>query len=162
MTCTRKSTICLAKETDRQAMNFSRSLILLTIVLPGFVRCSAGAASIGHGMEVIDPVSGLHWLRLPDSAHPAAPPRLRLERIADSQSDQRPVSARSSICVRAGDRVVLQRENESTVQMSLEATALGSGALGDRVRARIAVTGAFVEMTISGPGAGVLSKGGWR
>lgn len=143
-------------------MNFSRALILLAIVLPGFVRCSAGAASVAQGMEVIDPVSGLHWLRLSDSAHPAAPPRLRVERIGDSESDHRQLSARRPICVRAGDRVVLQRENGSAVQMSLEATALGSGVPGDRVRARIAVTGALVEMRISGPGAGVLSKGGWR
>jgi hypothetical protein len=143
-------------------MNFSRTLILLTMVLPGFIRCAAGAAAVAHSMEVIDPVSGLHWLRLSDSAHPAAPPRLRLERVGDPESDHRPVSARRPICVRAGDRVVLQRDNGSAVQMSLEATALGSGAPGDRVRARIAVTGALVEIRVSGPGAGVLSKGGWR
>jgi flagella basal body P-ring formation protein FlgA len=40
---------------------------------------------------------------------------------------------------------------------SLEATALQNGACGARVRARVAVTGAMVEMTVLDSGAGVLS-----
>jgi hypothetical protein len=48
--------------------------------------------------------------------------------------------------------------------MALEATAFESGACGARVRARVAVTGALVEMKVIDAGAGILSgkAGAWR
>ncbi len=61
------------------------------------------------------------------------------------------------MCVRAGDRVLLRGASVNFSRMSLEATALESGACGARVRARVGVTGALVEMTVLDAGSGILS-----
>jgi Chaperone for flagella basal body P-ring formation len=144
-------------------MNLLRTLILFAVVPAGCLPCIAAAASIARGVEVTDPISGLHWLRVEDPVHPAAPPRLVLGRSIELPASDKDV-AKAVPCVHAGDRVRLRRENGSAASLSMEATALGSGAPGDCVRARILVTGALVEMKISGPGAGVLSRetGKWR
>lgn len=141
-----------------------RKLIVFAIAFTGWLGSSAAADST-HGTDVRDPISGLHWLRLRDSAHPAAPPRLSLLPNSGSEtSSTTGHSAKTLICVRAGDRVLLQRDDHGPAQMSLEATALGSGALGDQIRARVTVTGALVEMRIAGAGRGFLSReaGDWR
>ena len=145
-------------------MNFLRILTLVAIALPGRLTCGAAPAGIAHGVDVTDPISGLHWLRLTDRVHPAAPPKLIQGRTAGLRSGHNAGSTRHAPCVRAGDRVTLRREDEGAAQMSLEATALGSGATGDRVRARISLTGALVEIKISGPGVGILSReaSAWR
>jgi hypothetical protein len=140
-------------------------LIVFTIAFAGWFGCSAAAETVVRGADVMDPISGLHWLRLTDSAHPAAPPRLTLSRNSGSQASGTTVrSTKTLICVRAGDRVLLQRDDHGPAQMSLEATALGSGAVGDRIRARVTVTGALVEIRIAGAGRGFLSReaGDWR
>jgi flagella basal body P-ring formation protein FlgA len=61
------------------------------------------------------------------------------------------------VCVRAGDHVLLRGNNNDLSAMSLEATALENGTRGARVRARVAVTGALVEMIVLDARAGVLS-----
>lgn len=139
-------------------MNLLRMLIFFTIVLLGSLRCVADPAHITQAVDVIDPISGVHWLRLTDPAHPAAPPHLSLSRASAKAFVGRPLRIKSAPCVRAGDRVLLHRGGEGSALMSVEATALQSGSLGDRVHARIVVTGSLVEMKISGPGAGVLSR----
>lgn len=139
-----------------------RAVLIIGIVFPG-LSFSATPGKI-VGADLSDPISGLHWRRLTDPANPAAPPRLVLGRNVGAEPGGRSVSTKHASCVHAGDRVRLRREDGGTVQMSLEATALESGNIGDRVRARIVLTGALVEMKISGPGLGVLGKGSdrWR
>lgn len=139
-------------------MNFLRMFFFFTAVVIGSIRCVADPARIAQAVSVIDPISGVHWLRLTDPAHPAAPPHLSLSRESTKALVGRPLRVKSAPCVRAGDRVLLHRGGENSALVSVEATALQSGSLGDRVRARIVVTGSLVEMKISGPGAGVLSR----
>lgn len=138
-------------------MNFLRMFFFTAIVL-GSTRCLADPARIMQAVDVIDPISGVHWLRLTDPGHPAAPPRLSPDRESGAAFVSRRGRAKSAPCVRAGDRVLLHRGGEGSALVSVEATALQSGSLGDRVRARIVLTGALVEMEVSGPGAGLLSK----
>lgn len=142
--------------------------ILAVVVLGGLLVVAglgvARASSSGHSIretEQTDPISGLHWRRTSDPRHPAAPPRLVLAPGAPGAVEKR---TPSPVCVRAGDRVLLRSGNATSAMLSLDATALASGGAGDRVRARVTVTGAAVEMTIAGPGHGVLlgKAEGWR
>ena len=117
----------------------------------------ASSAHLPREVEQADPVSGLHWQRVTDPTHPAAPPRLMLTRGTDAELNEHRDLRRPTICVRAGDHVSLRSTNQGFSMFSLEAKVLENGACGTRVRARVAVTGAMVEMTILDSGAGVLS-----
>jgi hypothetical protein len=119
----------------------------------------AGASAMQPPLEVeqTDPISGLHWQRVTDPTHPSAPPRLRLTRGSGAGLIEHRELRRPTNCVRAGDHVSLRSTNAGFSMFSLEATALQNGACGARVRVRVAVTGAMVEMTILDSGAGVLS-----
>jgi hypothetical protein len=119
----------------------------------------AGASAMHSPLEVeqADPISGLHWQRVTDPTHPSAPPRLMLTRGSSTALREHRELRRPTICVRAGDHVSLHSTNAGFSMFSLEATALQNGACGARVRARVAVTGAMVEMTVLDSGAGVLS-----
>ncbi|HEY3989114.1 MAG TPA: hypothetical protein VGM02_07440 [Acidobacteriaceae bacterium] len=146
-------------------MTTARNILLFIIT---FCSClsiaGASAARLGLDAEGVDPISGLHWQRLDDPEHPAAPPRLRLMRGSDATFSARKNVRRASICVRAGDHVSLRDTNPRFSNFSLEAIALQSGACGARVRARVAVTGGLVEMTILSSGVGILSgkASAWR
>ena len=107
--------------------------------------------------EQTDPIPGFHWQRVMDPTHPSAPPRLMLMRGAGAELNGQRDLRRATICVRAGDHVSLRSANAGFSMFSLEATVLQNGACGARVRARVAVTGTLVEMTILDSGAGVLS-----
>jgi hypothetical protein len=135
----------------------------ITILTSGMSVAGASAVHLARDAERTDPISGLHWQRVMDSERPAAPPRLTLVR-GDSAFSAHREPRRPVACVRAGDHVSVRAANVGSSKMSLEATALETGVCGDRVRVRIAVTGALVEMTVLGPGAGVLSRKGnaWR
>jgi Chaperone for flagella basal body P-ring formation len=119
----------------------------------------AGASATRPPLEVeqADPISGLHWQRVTDPTHPSAPPRLTLTRGSGTALIEHRELRRPTICVRAGDHVSLHSTNAGFSMFSLEATALQNGACGARVRARVAVTGAMVEMTVLDSGAGVLT-----
>ena len=123
----------------------------------------SGATSVDgaiHAVEHTDPISGLHWQRIKDHQHPSAPPKLAL---VNRSEDVAGGSRQSAVCVRAGDLVLLHGTNGTSAEISLKATALTSGVRGDRIRARVAVTGAAVEMTVIGPGAGAIvgKTGAW-
>jgi flagella basal body P-ring formation protein FlgA len=60
--------------------------------------------------------------------------------------------------VRAGEHLLLHETQTGSSTVSLAATALERGACGDRVRARIEVTGALTEITVLGHGMGALSR----
>jgi hypothetical protein len=136
----------------------------ITIFTSGMSVAGASAVHLALDAERADPISGLHWQRVMDPERPAAPPRLTLVRGSDSDLNGHRELPRPVACVRAGDHVSLRGANVSSSTMSLEATALESGVCGDRVRVRVAVTGALVEMTVLGPGNGVLRRKGnaWR
>jgi hypothetical protein len=132
--------------------------IILSIAMLSFGMSVAGASTVhlGRDAERVDPISGLHWQRVLDAMHPAAPPRLTLLRGSGAAMSQHREIVRPAICVRAGDHVSLLSANAGLSMSSLEATALQNGACGARVRARVAVTGALVEMTVLDSGAGIL------
>src|ERR1700756_3982545 len=117
----------------------------------------ASAVHVARDADQADPVSGLHWQWSADRQHPAAPPRLTIMRGSDRSLDKAKQPSRPLTCVRAGDHVLLRDVNVNLSMMSLEATALESGACGARVRARVGVTGALVEMTVLDAGSGILS-----
>jgi hypothetical protein len=128
---------------------------LLTLFCVG--AAGASAAHVVRDAEQADPISGLHWQLMTDPKHPAAPPRLTLIRGSDQSSEDGKPLPRRMVCVRAGDRVLLRANNAGLSMISLEATALENGMCGARVRARVAVTGAQVEMTVLDARAGSLS-----
>ena len=117
----------------------------------------ASAVHVARDAEAADPLSGLHWRWSTDPQHPAAPPRLTLMRDSDRPLEKAKQASRPLTCVRAGDRVLLRDASVHLSMMSLEATALESGACGARVRARVGVTGALVEMTVFDAGSGILN-----
>jgi hypothetical protein len=132
-------------------------LACIVMLLCGSV---AGASSVHvvREPEQADPISGLHWQRVADPKNPAAPPRLTLRRGSDQPSETgKQFPRRPVVCVRAGDHVLLRGTNAGFSMMSLEATAVENGTCGARVRARVAITGALVEMTVLDAGAGILS-----
>ena len=126
----------------------------------------AGASTLHLPREIdqADPISGLHWQRVADPTNPAAPPRLTLMRGFHAKLSGHRESLRPTICVRAGDFVSLRSAKTRFSMFSLEARALENGACGAHVRARVAVTGALVEMTVLDLGVGTLSgkAAAWR
>ena len=133
--------------------------ILACAAMLSFCVSMAGASPmhLGRDAEQVDPISGLHWQRVLDAKYPAAPPRLRLLHSSGAKVSQHGEPMRPTICVRAGDHVSLRSANGRSSMLSLEAMALQNGACGARVRARVVVTGALVEMTVLDSGAGILS-----
>jgi hypothetical protein len=134
-----------------------RNLVISMATLSCLSLASASAVHFPDGVDQADPISGLHWQRVLDPTHPAATPRLALMRGSGSELSRHPERPRPTICVRAGDHVSLRSANAGFSMFSLEATALENGACGARVRARVAVTRALVEMTVLDSDTGVLS-----
>jgi hypothetical protein len=143
----------------------TRNIIVCTAML-GFCASVAGAsaAHLGRDAEQVDPISGLHWQRVLDAKHPEAPPQLTLQRGSGAGLSRHRELVRPAICVRAGDHILLRSANSELSMSSLQATVLQTGACGARVRARVAVTGALVEMTVLDSGVGILSGkvSAWR
>lgn len=133
---------------------------IVVCLLTLFCVSAAGASAVrvARDAEQADPISGLHWQVVADPKHPAAPPRLILMRGSDQPSDRSKQLPRPMICVRAGDHVLLRGKSSGLTALSLEATALESGTCGARVRARVSLTGALVEMTVLDARAGILSE----
>jgi hypothetical protein len=143
----------------------TRKIIVCTAML-GFGMSAAGASAVhlDRDAEQVDPISGLHWQRVLDAKHPAAPPRLTLLHSSGAGVSRHREVVRPTLCVRAGDHILLRSANTGSSMSSLQGTALQNGACGARVRARVAVTGALVEMTVLDSGAGILSgkAGAWQ
>ena len=133
-----------------------RNIVICVSAFSCFGLAGAAATHLPHEVEQADPISGLHWHRMVDPKHPAAPPRLTLVRESSSEQSAHREVRRATICVRAGDRVSLRSADSRLSRFSLEATALESGACGARVRARVNVTRALVEMTVLDSGTGLL------
>jgi|KBSMisStandDraft_5_1062788.scaffolds.fasta_scaffold2423469_1 hypothetical protein len=133
------------------------NIVVCLLTLFCVSAAGASAAHVARDAEQADPISGLHWQLVADPKHPAAPPRLTLMRSSDQHSEEVKQLPRPTVCVRAGDQVLLRGNNRGLSMMSLEATALQNGTCGARVRARVTVTGALVEMTVVDARAGVLS-----
>lgn len=145
-------------------MTVLANIFVFLVTLLCVTVAGASAMHVARDADQADPLSGLHWQWSADPQHPAAPPRLTLMRGSGRSLDKAKQSSRPMICVRAGDRVLLRDASVNLSMMSLEATALESGACGTRVRARVAVTGALVEMTVLDAGSGILSgkAAAWR
>lgn len=140
--------------------------IIVCIAVLSFATSMAGASAmnIARDTERADPFSGLQWQRVINPQHPAAPPRLMLVRDAEAAGHADQGTHRPAICVRAGDHVSLRSANAGPSTFSLEVMALGKGACGERVRARVAVTGAVVEMKVLDARTAVFSEkaAAWR
>jgi len=145
-------------------MTFFINIVVCLVMLLCVVGAGASAVHVAREAEQADPISGLHWERTADPKHPAAPPRLTLTRGSDHPAERDKQLPRAVFCVRAGDHVSLRGARLGFSTMALEATALESGACGARVRARVEVTGALVEMKVIDAGGGILSgeAGAWR
>jgi hypothetical protein len=140
------------------------NIVLCLVTLLCVSVAGASAVHVARDADQADPLSGLHWRWSADPQHPAAPPRLTLTRGSGRPLEKAKRPSRPVICVRAGDHVLLRDAAVNLSMMSLEATALESGVCGARVRARVAVTGALVEMTVLEAGSGILSgkAAAWR
>jgi hypothetical protein len=131
-------------------------IVCIAVLSFGTSMAGASAMNIARDTERADPFSGLHWQRIVNPQLPAAPPRLMLVRATDAAAHADKGTQRPTICVRAGDHVALRSANAGPSTFSLEAVALANGACGERVRARVAVTGAVVEMRILDSGTAVF------
>jgi hypothetical protein len=140
------------------------NIVVCLVTLSCVSVAEASALHIACDAKQADPISGLHWQRMADPKHPAAPPRLTLVRGADAAVRGHRELPRPALCVRAGDHVLLHGKHAGSSTLSLEAMALENGACGDRVRVRVAITGALAEMSVLGSGMGVLSDqvAAWR
>ena len=140
------------------------NIVVCLVTLFCVSMAGASALHVARDAGQADPISGLRWQQVADPNHPAAPPRLTLVRGADTGSSSHRALRRAALCVRAGDRVLVHGKDASSSTFSLEAMALENGACGDRVRVRVAITGALAEMSALGSGVGVLSDkaAAWR
>ena len=134
--------------------------IIACIGVLSFATSMAGASAmnIARDTERADPFSGLQWRRVINPERPAVPPRLMLVRGADAAGHADKGTQRPTICVHAGDHVALRSANAGPSTFSLDAMALGNGACGERVRARLVVTGAVVDMRILDARTAVFSE----
>jgi Chaperone for flagella basal body P-ring formation len=141
-----------------------RNIIAWTALLPCVGLAGASPVHLSREVEQTDPISGLHWQRVLDPTHPAAPPRWMLIRGSGSEVNTHGELRRPTMCVRSGDHVLLRSSNAGLSALSIEARVLENGACGSRVRARVTVTGAVVEVTVLDSGAGVLGGAAatWR
>ena len=126
-----------------------------------------GVAELKRDTVEADPISGLRWLRVADPSHPAAPPKLVLLRSDQGvpKGEQRfGAPATRSVCVHVGDHLRLDAAGTALNSMTLDAVSVGNAACGDLVRARLAVTGKLVAVSVTRMGAGVLlaAPGGSR
>jgi hypothetical protein len=139
-------------------------LISIAVALLAMATAAASSAGIAHDVPELDSISGFYWQRVIDQAHPAAPPRLIPLHDSGASFGRGRDIRQPVVCVRAGEHVVLHESRKGSSTVSLAATALESGACRGRVRVRIEVTGALTEVTVLGPGVGVLDKEGnkWR
>jgi hypothetical protein len=118
-----------------------------------------GVAELKRNTVEADPILGLRWLRVGDPSHPAAPPKLVLLRSDQGvpKGEQRfGALATRSLCVHTGDHLRLDAAGTVLNSMTLDAISVGNAACGDPVRARLAVTGKIVAVTVTSVGAGVL------
>jgi hypothetical protein len=140
------------------------NIVVCLVMLFCVSIAGASALHVARDAREADPISGLRWQRVADPKHPAAPPRLTLVRGADPALRSHRELRRPALCVRAGDHVLVHGKDAGSSTFSLEAIALENGACGDRVRVRVAITGALAEMSVLGSGMGVLSgkAAAWR
>lgn len=140
--------------------------ILVSIALACLALSTARASSARFLLDapVPDSISGRFWQRVIDPRNPAAPPRLVRVHDSAAPSGSRGEARRPIACVRAGEHLLLHQTRTGSSTVSLAATVLQSGACGDRVRARIEVTGALTEITVLGRQVGILDRKGnkWR
>jgi hypothetical protein len=145
-------------------MTASFNIFVCLVTLFCVSMAGASALHVARDAGQADPISGLRWQQVADPNHPAAPPRLTLVRGASTGLSGHRELRRAALCVRAGDHVLVHGVDAGSATFSLEAMALENGACGDRVRVRVAVTGALAEMSVLGSGVGVLSDkaAAWR
>lgn len=118
-----------------------------------------GAAALKRDTIQADPISGLRWLRIGDPSHPGAPPKLVLlpGDQGESGGERRFGSAAPrSFCVHVGDHLRLNGAATALNWITLDAVSSNNAACGGQVRARLAVTGKLVDVTVTSAGSGVL------
>ncbi len=119
--------------------------------------------------EIRDANSGACWLLVRDAAHPGGPGRLLLaekspirkpgDQNAQSQTGARQAAEFSQVLslpvIRAGDRLMVE-EKTPTVEVHLEAVALGPAVVGAEFDARLKIGGKLVRVLAQGPGRATL------
>lgn len=156
-------------------MRVGRALAAMAVaaVLPGAfgqaVVQALGERAIGEIVRQIDdPNTGVRWLLVRDTRHPAGPGLLI---PAAGQVKTRPAGhdareALPSLLVRvihAGDRLVVE-ESTAAFDARLEGIALGAGRLGQQIAVRLVLGGKVVRAQVTAPGRATLQAEGevWR
>lgn len=124
--------------------------------------------------ELIDPVLGLHWQLLVDPLHPASPgrwvlvgsnesvPPLQMKTVAYA-AQIAPIASHPVApvwAIRSGERVTVEQQTPA-LHAELQAVALASGVVGDRVKVRLkagkeaamSTEGAVIVVVVTGRGA---------
>lgn len=139
-------------------------LVSLAVAFLAVTTAAWSSASVARDVREPDSTTDLYWQRVIDPRNPASPPRLIPLHHSSASSGSQRDTRRPVACVHAGEHLLLHESRKGSSTLSLEAIALEGGICGGRVRARIEVTGALIEITVLGPGVGILDrKGGkWR
>jgi len=159
-----------------------RSIVLAGIAALGFGASVLAHAQdrgqiSGPVVRVIDDgATGDRWLLLRDAADPGGPGRMvRVERTgaeagaedSNRRSEPRPMGTKKQTArgaaagaelrpvIRADDALVVE-EHTAVVDAQLEATALGSAAIGSEFEARLKIGGRVVRAIALGPGRAAL------
>jgi hypothetical protein len=109
--------------------------------------------------ELIDPCLGLHWQRVINPVHPEWPERLipmgevlvdpiRSQRVA-ATGDARVPDARPAFVIHVGEHIAVEQQT-AVMYAKLQAVALESGTVGQRLRVRLNV-GKDGSMSMNGP-----------
>lgn len=129
-----------------------------TLAIVSTVPPELAAAAVQR--EIDDPGSHLRWLLVEDPSHPGGPGRMvAMGAGAGSASRRAAAVAKAKPVVRSGD-VVQVEEHSAVVDASLQAVALNSAALGERIRVRLLVGGRVIAAVVLGPGRAALQPAG--
>jgi hypothetical protein len=135
-----------------------KALVSLTVAFLAVTAAAASSARVAHDVREPDSTTDFYWQRVIDPRNPASPPRLIPLHDSSASSGSQRDTRRPVACVHAGEHLLLHESRKASSTLSLEAIALEGGVCGGRVRARIEVTGSLTEITVLGPGVGILDR----
>jgi hypothetical protein len=127
---------------------FAATAPLYALGATGIVLHSAGSGRY-------DLLTGQAWRRMADPRHPSVPPRLVAVDISHAAGG--PPRRARHVCLTAGDHLMLESAGAQSL-VRMDAIALESGAAGEKVHARVIVTGAVVMATVIDARSGLLAE----
>jgi hypothetical protein len=128
-------------------------LLLLSLCSAAAHGRMLGAKDLKRDAMQADPISGLYWVRVPDAVHPGAPPKL--VRLDGVQLAHGPLPT-GPLCVHAGDHLRLHEGSTALHSMTIDAVSFQDAACGNRVHARVGITGKLVDVLVTTSSSGVL------